>query len=228
MSVTFKLELQQKENLLDERLKYLVDLQLKARGIRDKRVLTVMGTIERHRFVLDRDYEIAYDDRPLHIGSSQTISQPLMVAIMTEELSLKGDEKILEIGTGSGYQTAILAELGKEVFTIERIGSLQRQAKKILKNLKYENIHFKVGDGTVGWEEHAPYDSIIVTAAAPKIPQILYEQLAIGGRMVVPVGVKYAQDLKLVIKLKDGKMKVENRSRCIFVPLIGKEGWKSD
>ncbi len=214
--------------MLDERLKYMTDMQLKARGISDKRVLTVMGTIERHRFVLDRDYEIAYDDRPLHIGSNQTISQPLMVAIMTEELSLEGEERILEIGTGSGYQTAILSELGKEVFTIERIASLQKRAKKILKRLNYTNIQLKVGDGTIGWQEHAPFDCIIVTAAAPKIPQKLYEQLAIGGRLVVPVGGKFSQDLKRVTKSKDGKMKVENRSRCIFVPLIGEDGWKDD
>lgn len=203
----------------------MVKQQLKQRGIVDERVLSAMSKVERHLFVNKSDIDVAYDDRPLVIGCGQTISQPLMVAIMTETLALEGNEKILEIGTGSGYQTAILAELGKEVYTIERISSLQNDAKNVLKKLNYNNIFFKVCDGTIGWDEKAPFNRIIVTAAAPEIPLRLFNQLTIGGMMAVPVGSRYSQELKLVIKTENGEMKVENRSRCIFVPLIGEEGW---
>jgi protein-L-isoaspartate(D-aspartate) O-methyltransferase len=211
--------------MANERLQVMVKQQLKQRGIVDERALSAMSKVERHLFVKKSDIDVAYDDRPLVIGHGQTISQPLMVAIMTEVLALEGNEKILEIGTGSGYQTALLAELGKEVYTIERIASLQDDAKYVLKKLNYSNIWFKVGDGTIGWAEEAPFDRIIVTAAAPEIPQSLFNQLAIGGMMAVPVGVRYMQELKLVLKMENGEMKVENRSRCIFVPLIGEEGW---
>ena len=211
--------------MVDERLSVMVKQQLKQRGIIDERALSAMSKIERHLFVNKSDVDLAYDDRPLGIGCGQTISQPLMVAIMTEILALKGDETILEIGTGSGYQTAILAELVKEVYTIERMKPLQRKAKAVLKELNYSNIHYKVGDGTIGWTEKAPFDSIIVTAAAPEIPLSLFNQLAVGGRMVVPVGVRYSQELKLILKLEDGEMSVIDRGACIFVPLIGEEGW---
>jgi len=211
--------------MVDERLPIMIKQQLKQRGIVDERVLAAMSKIERHLFVNKSDVDLAYDDRPLGIGCGQTISQPLMVAIMTETLALKGDESILEIGTGSGYQTAILAELAKEVFTIERVKPLQQKAKTVLKELNYNNIQYKVGDGTIGWEDKAPFDRIVVTAAAPETPLRLFSQLGIGGRMVVPVGVRYSQELKLILKMEDGEMKVMDRGGCIFVPLIGEEGW---
>ena len=206
----------------------MVKQQLESRGITDQRLLDAMRKIERHLFVNKRDEVFAYDDRPLQIGSGQTISQPYMVAIMTEILDLKGEERIIEIGTGSGYQTAILAELGKEVFTIERIDVLLNRAKKILINLNYNNIEFKVGDGTIGWKEKAPFDRIIITAAAPNIPEMLFDQLAVGGRMVVPVGKRFHQDLKLIVRMQDGEQMVMSRGGCLFVPLIGEDGWQND
>ncbi len=212
----------------DDRIDYMVRHQLEARGIGDQRVLSAMRKIERHLFVSEKDDPFAYDDRPLNIGFFQTISQPYIVAYMTQVLELKGDERILEIGTGSGYQTAILAELGKEVFTIERIGALQDKAKEVLKSLNYDNIHYSQGDGSIGWLEHAPFDCIMITAAAPDIPEVLYSQLAPGGRMVVPVGGKLHQNLKLVRKTKNGRRKVESHFGCLFVPLIGEDGWKDD
>ncbi|MDP8239166.1 MAG: protein-L-isoaspartate(D-aspartate) O-methyltransferase [Candidatus Hatepunaea meridiana] len=212
----------------DDRITLMVKQQLESRGITDQRLLDAMRKIERHLFVNKRDEVFAYDDRPLQIGSGQTISQPYMVAIMTEILDLKGEERIIEIGTGSGYQTAILAELGKEVFTIERIDVLLNRAKKILINLNYNNIEFKVGDGTIGWKEKAPFDRIIITAAAPNIPEMLFDQLAVGGRMVVPVGKRFHQDLKLIVRMQDGEQKVMSRGGCLFVPLIGEDGWQND
>jgi len=212
----------------DDRIEYMVRHQLEARGIGDRRVLSAMRKIERHLFVAEKDDPFAYDDRPLNIGFFQTISQPYIVAYMTQVLELKGDERILEIGTGSGYQTAILAELGKEVFTIERIGALQDKAKEVLKRLNYDNIHYSHGDGSIGLLEHAPFDCIMITAAAPDIPDVLYGQLAPGGRMVVPVGGKLHQNLKLVRKTRDGRQKVESHFGCLFVPLIGEDGWKDD
>ena len=213
---------------MDRRLADMVKHQLEGRGISDKRVLEAFSRVERHLFVAERDSVYAYDDRPLFIDSGQTISQPYMVAIMTEVLGINEDDIILEIGTGSGYQTAILAELGKEVYTIERIKTLHYQAKKLLDKLGYKNISCKASDGTLGWKAHAPYDCIIVTAAAPDIPDALFEQLAPGGRMAVPVGEMHRQDLKLVMKTEEGGRTVINRGGCIFVPLIGKHGWKHD
>lgn len=213
---------------MDSRLADMVKHQLAGRGISDGRVLEAFNRVNRHLFVAERDRIYAYDDRPLFIGSGQTISQPYMVAIMTEVLGVNEDDIILEIGTGSGYQTAILAELGKEVYTIERIKTLHHQAKKLLDNLGYKNISYKAGDGTLGWKTHAPYNCIIVTAAAPDIPDTLFEQLAPGGRMAVPVGEKHRQDLKLVMKTEEGGRTVINHGGCIFVPLIGKHGWRHD
>ncbi len=213
---------------MDRRLADMVKHQLEGRGISDKRVLEAFSRVERHLFVAERDSVYAYDDRPLFIDSGQTISQPYMVAIMTEVLGINEDDIILEIGTGSGYQTAILAELGKEVYTIERIKTLHYQAKKLLDKLGYKNISCKASDGTLGWKAHAPYDCIIVTAAAPDIPDALFEQLAPGGRMAVPVGEMHRQDLKLVMKTEEGGRTVINRGGCIFVPLIGKHGWQHD
>ncbi len=212
----------------DDRLALMIQRQLKARGILGTRVLDAMSRVERHLFVPDDEKDFAYDDRPLFIGSGQTISQPYIVALMTEMLEVEADQTVLEIGTGSGYQTAILAELGREVFTIERIKTLLDQANIRLDKLDYKNIRYKLDDGTIGWQEYAPFNRIMVTAAAPEVPGILFKQLRAGGRMVVPVGGKIRQELMLVMKSKAGKQKVINRGGCLFVPLIGKDGWQDD
>ncbi len=206
----------------------MVRHQLRRRGIIDERVLEAMEKVERHLFVSEEDRDCAYEDRPLLIEAGQTISQPYIVALMTQNLWLAGDEKVLEIGTGSGYQTAILAELAGEVYSIERIPKLSKRASKILEKLKYNNIKLKVGDGTLGWLEAAPFDRILVTAAAPQVPRTLFKQLGVGGRMVVPVGSMYSQELNLVIKRSDCGMEVLRCGGCIFVPLVGNEGWKVD
>ncbi len=203
----------------------MVKTQLIPRGIRDKDVLKVMGRIPRHLFVDKDSRHEAYNDHPLPIGYNQTISQPYMVALMTQELELTGTEKTLEIGTGSGYQTAILAELSREVYTIERVVPLLEKAKSLLQSLGYENIFFKAFDGTLGWEEHAPFDAIIVTAGAPKIPQPLMDQLADGGRLVIPVGDRLTQELIRVTRQGD-EFKRKNLGGCRFVDLIGVHGWK--
>ncbi len=210
----------------DERLN-MVDSQLAHRGIKDKRVLDAMSKVPRHLFVPSEIISIAHTDQPLSIGESQTISQPYIVALMSECLKLKGEEKILELGTGSGYQTAILAELGFSVYTIERISTLSIGAQRILEHLEYENIKFKVGDGTLGWPENAPYDGIIVTAGAPKVSQVLVNQLSEGGRIVIPVGNSFSQELVVVSKINK-KIKTENICGCMFVPLIGKHGWNKE
>ena len=203
----------------------MVKNQINGRNISSNRVLDVMRKIQRHLFVNSGDENSAYEDRPLGIGEQQTISQPYMVALMTELLELTGKERILEIGTGSGYQTAILAELGFHVWTIERFESLTKRAQKCLSNLGYTNISFKTGDGTSGWAEHSPFDRIIITAAAPRIPQILFQQLATDGIMVVPVGERRLQELKQIRKTKDNRMESINKGGCIFVPLVGEDGW---
>lgn len=201
--------------------------QLIARGIDDPGVLKAMRKVERHQFVDKSDQVHSYDDRPIFIGSGQTISQPYMVAIMTQCLGLTGDEKLLEIGTGSGYQTAILAELAREVVTIERISDLLDRAEKLLTGMGYENIKFITGDGTLGSAQHSPFDRIIVTAGAPHVPKILLKQLVKGGRMVVPVGGRFSQELKVIKKEQRGETSVKRKCGCMFVPLIGKDGWKS-
>ena len=203
----------------------MVKHQLMTRGIADQRVLDAFTKVPRHEFVPDSLKDSAYDDRALPIGNDQTISQPYMVAIMTEQLALKGNEKVLEIGSGSGYQTAILAELAKEVISIERIIGLSQQAESIIKKLGYKNIKFVVGDGTEGFSKAAPYDAIIVTAACPDIPQPLLDQLNEGGKLAIPVGDPYRQILTTVTKQK-GKLIKEESVPCVFVPLIGKYGWK--
>ncbi len=201
----------------------MVEIQIKSRGIKDERVLAAMLKVERHRFV-PKSYEAqAYSDQPLPIGEGQTISQPYIVALMTELLELKGGEKVLEVGTGSGYQAAILAELAKEVYTIEIIESLAESAKKLLLELGYQNIRVKAGDGYLGWPEEAPFDAIIVTCAPDHIPKPLLEQLKEGGRLVVPVGT-YSQELKKIVK-KSGKMETMDVIPVIFVPMTG-EGVK--
>ncbi len=205
----------------------MVEEQLHRRGIHDQRLLAVLANIPRHSFV-SSDYQLAaYEDRPLPIGEGQTISQPYMVAVMTQSLELKGDERVLEIGTGSGYQTAILAELAKTIFTIERIQELLLRAQKILQELGYENIFFLTGDGTKGWPEKAPFDGIIVTAGAPEIPQTLTSQLAEGGRLVIPVGPRYTQTLYKVTR-KRNQFTEEDLTGCVFVPLVGDFGWKEE
>ncbi|MCD5398069.1 protein-L-isoaspartate(D-aspartate) O-methyltransferase [candidate division NPL-UPA2 bacterium] len=209
----------------EEERKGMVEVQLKGRKTKDKRVLEAMAKVPRHRFVEKKLQSTAYTDYPLSIGKGQTISQPYMVALMTQCLKLKGDEKVLEVGTGSGYQVAILAELAKEVYSVERIAGLARRARKILPELGYTNIKFKVGDGTRGWEEHSPYEGIMVTAGSPDIPQTLVDQLSEGGRMVIPVGGNFSQELMVVQKRK-GKVEKKNICGCVFVPLIGEFGWK--
>ena len=197
----------------------MVNEQIMARGVRTESVIKAMQKVERHLFVPEQYRNFAYSDRPLPIGEGQTISQPYIVALMTELLDLKKSDKVLEIGTGSGYQAAILAEICDSVYTIEIIPSLGKQAQALLRELGYHNIHCKIGDGYLGWPEHAPYDGIIVTCAPSKIPQPLKEQLAEGGRMVIPVGATYTQELVLVTKTK-GKLIQKSVIPVRFVPML--------
>jgi len=196
----------------------MVEVQLRTRGIRDQRVLKAMRKIERHRFVPDNLKPNSYDDEPLPIGGGQTISQPYIVAYMTQALKLQGGERVLEIGTGSGYQAAILAELAKEVYTVEVYEKLAEKAQYILQKMGYHNIQYRVGDGTLGWKEHAPYDAVIVTAAPPKTPEPLKDQIKVGGRMIIPVGQTF-QNLLLYEKTKQ-KMKKKKLLPVRFVPLV--------
>lgn len=203
----------------------MVDEQIVARNINDQRVIEAMRTVPRHVFVDKAYYHQAYKDYPLPIGHDQTISQPYMVAVMTELLELKGSERVLEIGTGSGYQTAILALLADKVYSVERIIELTRNARVILDKLGFRNISVTMRDGSLGWPDFAPYDGIIVTAGAPEIPDALLTQLADKGRLVVPVGDEYSQVLNQVKKHK-GRIYRKEYFGCTFVPLIGKQGWK--
>ena len=198
----------------------MVKEQIERRGIRDKLVLEAMRKVPRHLFVPDYLKDQAYIDSPLPIGNNQTISQPYIVAFMTEALKLKGDEKVLEIGTGSGYQAAVLAEIAKNVYTIEIIPSLGKRADEILKTLQYKNIHVEIGDGYRGLPDQAPFDAIMVTAAPEHIPQPLVDQLKIGGRMIVPVGDLY-QELILITKQPDGSIKKKSVLPVRFVPMTG-------
>ncbi|MBI4765863.1 MAG: protein-L-isoaspartate(D-aspartate) O-methyltransferase [Deltaproteobacteria bacterium] len=199
--------------------------QLMPRGINDPRVLAAMRKVPRHRFMEEALWGEAYGDYPVPIGERQTISQPYIVALMTQALELKGQKKVLEIGTGSGYQAAILAELSRKVYSIERIRSLFLRARKIFDELKYFNIVLKVYDGTLGWPEESPFDAIIVTAASPDIPAPLLEQLAPKGRMVIPVGDRYSQTLKKITRTDEG-FEEEDLGGVRFVSLIGEHGWK--
>jgi len=205
----------------------MVDRQLAARGIRDRRVLDSMRTVPRHLFVDEHRRVEAYDDNPLSIGYGQTISQPYMVAIMTELLALGGNERVLEVGTGSGYQTVVLASLCKWVYTIERIQALSAGAQKTLELCGYRNVTFRVGDGTQGWPSEAPFEGIIVTAGAPTIPHVLFNQLTEGGILVIPVGDKFSQMLKRVVKI-NGRMKTESHTPCRFVDLVGQYAWREE
>jgi protein-L-isoaspartate(D-aspartate) O-methyltransferase len=203
----------------------MVETQIAARGVHDERVLEAMRKVPRHLFLDEALRDQAYSDHPLPIAEKQTISQPYIVALMTESLELNGTEKVLEIGTGSGYQSAILAELADRVFSIERYPDLAYRANSILQKLGYGNIIVRVGDGSLGWPDDAPFDGIIVTAGTPKIPQPLIDQLKMGGRLVVPVGDRFGQDLILVRRVAEG-IKKTNLGGVRFVNLVGKWGWK--
>ena len=195
--------------------------------IKDKRVLAAMRSIPRELFVPPRSRHFAYEDRPLPIGYNQTISQPFIIALMTEALELTGKEKVLEIGTGSGYQAAILAKPARFVVTTERVKPLAEAAKKVLDNLGYTNIEVQVAEETLGWRREAPYEAIMVTAAAPKVPPDLLAQLTIGGRLVIPVGSRYMQELYKVTR-GSKKNAIKNLGGCRFVSLIGKGAWEEE
>jgi len=203
----------------------MVDEQIAGRGVKDERVLAVMRKIPRHEFLPEGIRGMAYNDSALPLGEGQTMSQPYMVALMTELLGLKGAERVLEIGTGSGYQAAVLAELCQKVYTVERIKTIADKARATLDRLGYKSVAIKIYDGTYGWKEMAPYDAIIVTAGSPDIPAPLVEQLKEGGRLVIPVGDRYGQQLITVVKTAEG-MITERSIPCVFVPLIGNHGWK--
>lgn len=205
----------------------MVDTQLIPRGIADKRVLDAMQSVPRHLFVEKALWEQAYSDYPLPIGEKQTISQPYIVALMTEALELKGDERVLEIGTGSGYQTAVLSKLADKVFSIERISTLAERARKLLDELHCSNVVVRVFDGTVGWKDESLFDAILVTAASPDIPPPYIEQLKIGGRLVIPIGDVFSQVLTKIIKTKDGIIK-SDLCGCRFVKLVGRYGWTEE
>lgn len=203
----------------------MVEEQLVARGVRDPRVLAAMGRVPREAFVPERDRGLAYADRALPLERGQTVSQPLVVATMTEALAPRPTDRVLEIGTGSGYQAAVLAELVAEVFTVERLSSLQEHARHVLAGLGVSNVAFLAGDGTLGWPEHAPFDGILVTAAAPQVPPPLKEQLhEDGGRMVIPVGSRDAQELVRVVR-EGTSFRTESLMGVRFVPLVGEAGW---
>jgi len=204
----------------------MVESQLRARGIRDERVLAAMFRIPRHEFVSEEHRDQVYEDHPIPIGEGQTISQPYIVAIMLEALALDPSDTVLEIGTGSGYQTALLAELVRQVYSVERYASLARAAQATLARLGFNNVEVLVGDGSRGLPDRAPFDAIVVSAAAPQIPPPLFEQLREGGRTVIPVGPAHAQELQLVRK-HEGQPVVTSMEGCRFVPLIGSEGYRS-
>jgi protein-L-isoaspartate(D-aspartate) O-methyltransferase len=200
----------------------MVKEQIESRGIRDKRILNALEKVQRHLFVPEEHREMAYADFPLSIGERQTISQPYMVALMTEVASPGADERILEIGTGSGYQTAVLAELACRVYSIERLPTLHLRAAGLLAQLGYTNVLTRTGDGSLGWEEFAPFDKIIVTAASMQVPQPLLDQVRPWGRIVIPVGDRDRQVLRVLEKQAGGGLKVSDICSCVFVPLIGK------
>jgi len=203
----------------------MVEQQIAARGILDQRVLDAMLAIPRHLFVETALQGHAYSDSSLPIGEKQTISQPYTVAVMTAALELKGDERVLEIGTGSGYQTAILAKLARRVYSIERISIFIGRARKILDQLRLSNVNLKIADGTLGWNDQAPFAAILVAAGSPQVPDEYLNQLEVGGVLVMPVGDKDQQTLLRIVRQKDGSFKQEQLMGCKFVPLIGKQGW---
>ena len=204
----------------------MVKRQIAGRGVRDPLVLAAMRSVPREMFLPEDMRKFAYEDRPLPIAANQTISQPYTLAFMIESLSLKGGENVLEIGAGSGYAAAVLAEIANEVFTVERVAELATKARESLHSLNYLNVHVLHGDGTLGWPQCAPFDAILVAAAGPHVPETLKSQLKVGGRMVVPVGSSaYDQKLVRVTRLSETHYKSENIGDVQFVPLIGEEGW---
>jgi protein-L-isoaspartate(D-aspartate) O-methyltransferase len=209
----------------DQERQRMVEGQIVSRGIKDERVLAAIRKIPRHEFLPEAIRGMSYTDNALPLGEGQTMSQPYMVALMTELLGLTGSERVLEIGTGSGYQAAVLSDLCEKVYSVERIKPLADKARAQLDRLGYKSVAIKVYDGTYGWKEMAPFNAIMVTAGSPDIPAPLVEQLAEGGRMVVPVGDRYGQQLITVVKTPDG-MVTERSVPCVFVPLIGNHGWK--
>jgi protein-L-isoaspartate(D-aspartate) O-methyltransferase len=211
-------------NYEKERLR-MVEEQIAWRGVKDERVLAAMRKVKRHEFLPEAIRAMSYEDSALPLGEGQTMSQPYMVGLMTELLELKGTERVLEIGTGSGYQAAILAELCEKVYTVERLKLLADRARMNLDQLGYRSVAIKVYDGTYGWKEMAPFDAILVTAGSPDIPAPLIDQLKDGGRIVIPVGDRFGQTLIKVVKTPQGLVK-ERSIPCVFVPLIGNHGWK--
>jgi len=203
----------------------MVESQLRQRGIRDERLLAAMSTVPRHEFVSQQNWNEAYADHPIPIAEKQTTSQPYMIAAMIQAAEIKPEDRVLEIGAGSGYQTALLAELARQVFAVERYSSLAETAQKTLERLGYRNAKIVTADGSLGLPEAAPYDAIIVSAAAPRIPQALVDQLAVGGRLLIPVGEADQQVLQLVQRNADGNTTVRTLEGCRFVPLIGEQGF---
>lgn len=215
------------QDALAEMRRQMVQYQLAARGLTDERVLRALATVPREKFVPEELLPYAYQDRPLPIEADQTISQPYIVGLMTAALELQPDDRVLEIGTGSGYAAAVLAEIAREVYTVERHRQLADIASKRLQDLGYDNVHVKHGDGTVGWAEHAPYDAIVVAAGAPEVPEALKQQLAMGGRLVIPVGPTLeTQDLIRVRRTGEDSFEQDNLGAVRFVPLVGEQGWK--
>jgi len=207
----------------------MIEHQLIARGLRDQTVLNAVGAVQREEFIPSDLVEFAYSDSPLPIAASQTISQPYIVALMTAALELKPDERVLEVGTGSGYAAAVLSEIAKEVYTIERHKILANTARKRLERLNYKNILVFYGDGTLGWPEYAPFDAIVVTAGGPDVPETLKRQMAIGGRLVIPVGAfLHVQQLLRIRRISEDEYKEEDLGSVRFVPLIGVAGWEDE
>ncbi len=225
ISIARRLILDDNSVKYDRRREEMVKRQIEARGVTDPQVLAAMGKVPRHLFVSEALRDQSYGDFPLPIGEQQTISQPYIVAEMTQALQPSEDDRVLEIGTGSGYQAAILAEIVFRVYSVERIHSLFVKSRKLFDNLNYHNIVTKYSDGTSGWAEESPFDGIIVTAGAPEIPNLLVSQLAVGGRMVIPVGNRYSQDLVKLYKNEQGIHKT-NLGGCRFVKLVGEYGWR--
>ena len=204
----------------------MVDYQLRARGIGSPLVLEAMGRVPRERFIPERMKDCAYDDGPLPIGAGQTISQPYILALMTEALDLEGGERVLDIGTGSGYAAAVLGCIASEVFSIERVRELADRAARTLAAEGFDNVRVRCGDGTIGWSEHQPFDGIIVAAGAPSVPESLKHQLAVGGHLVIPVGSEHSvQSLERITRLTENEFRTEDLGAVRFVPLIGEQGW---
>ena len=206
----------------------MVEDQVMARGVKDPKVIDAMLRVPRHKFVEQALESQAYQDAPLPIGERQTISQPYMVAVMSEALLLDGTEKVLEVGTGSGYQAAVLALLADRVFSLERIPALARRARKILDACGYSKVNIRLADGTLGWQEMAPFDAIIVTAGAPDVPRDYLDQLAVGGRLVIPVGDRLSQVLMRITRTAEDEFEKEQLLGCRFVPLVGNHGWHEE